>query len=111
LKAKSDRSVERAATNETIFRDANERLRERRDELELDGATPFICECEEESCTTLIFATATEYESVRAEVRRFMLAPGHPFTLGEIISTNDRFVTVDKHGRAGEIAEERAPNR
>jgi hypothetical protein len=104
-----DRSVERAAENETRFRDANEKLEERRTELELDGATPFICECEEETCTALVLLSAEEYEEIRSKSNRFVLSPGHTFRMGEVVAENGRFMTVDKQGKAAEIAEERDP--
>jgi hypothetical protein len=90
------RSAERAAANEVTFRQANEELRRRRDALGLDGTTPFLCECEEESCTTLLHLTAQEYGEARAEASRFVLAPDHPFTNGTVVAENERFILVDK---------------
>ena len=90
------RSAERAAANEVTFRKANEELRRRRDEFELDGTTPFLCECEEESCTTLLRLTPKEYGEARAETSRFVLAPDHPYTNGTVVSENERFMLVDK---------------
>jgi hypothetical protein len=107
MTTQEDKSVERAAENEATFRDANEKLEERRIELELDGTTPFICECEEESCTTLVMLTGEEYEEIRSESNRFVLSPGHSFRMGEVVAENGRFMTVEKHGKAAEIAEER----
>ena len=102
------RSVERAAANETTFRKANEDLDETRAELGLDGATPFICECEEEGCTTLLFLTGDEYGEARAKPNRFVLAPGHPYTMGTTVLSDSRYILVEKHGKAGEIAEQEA---
>ena len=90
------RSAERAAANEVTFRQANEELRRRREEFRLDGTTPFLCECEEESCTTLLHLTAEEYGAARAEDSRFVLAPDHPYTNGTVVSQNERFMLVDK---------------
>ena len=109
MTAGGDKSVERAAKNEVAFREANEKLEERRIELEIEGATPFICECEEESCTTLVMLSGEEYEEIRSKPNRFVLSPGHSFRLGEIVAENGRFMTVDKHGKAGEIAEATDP--
>lgn len=102
------RSVERAAANESTFRKANEDLDRARGELGLDGATPFLCECEEERCTTLLFLTGSEYSEARAKPNRFVLAPEHPYTMGTTVLSDSRYMLVEKHGKAGEIAEEEA---
>ncbi len=109
MTTKEDRSVERAAENEAAFRDSNEKLEERRIELEIEGVTPFICECGQESCTTLVMLSGEEYEEIRSKPNRFVLSPGHSFQMGEIVAENGRFMTVDKHGKAAEIAEATDP--
>ncbi len=45
---------QRALENERLFRSANERIDERRRELDVDERTPYLCECEEPTCTELI---------------------------------------------------------
>jgi len=77
------RSEEQAERNERVFREANERIAERRGELEaLDGGTPFLCECEDERCTEVVQLDLDEYGRVRAHERQFLIARGHP-TRGE----------------------------
>ena len=72
-------SAERAAENESIFRNANERVEEQLGELTLEeGRSPFLCECEDVRCRTMLRLTREEYEHVRSEPNRFVLAPGHP---------------------------------
>ncbi len=58
-------SEERAARNEVLFREANEKLGDERQELELIGQTPFLCECGDPSCTELIRLSLEQYEHVR----------------------------------------------
>ncbi len=106
--SKEDRSLARAARNEVTFRNANQEIERRRADLEVEGATPFICECEEESCNTLVFLNQDEFAGAREKPNWFVLAPGHKFSSGTILSGNDRFVVVDKHGLAKEIAEREA---
>ena len=103
-----DKSAERAAANESTFREANEDLAKSRARLGLDGRTPFLCECQEETCTTLLSLTEDEYRQVRAKPNRFVLAPGHPYTLGVPVLSNSRYVLVEKHGKAREVAEREA---
>lgn len=98
---------ERAASNETIFRAANEAIK-RGD----DGATlrTFICECGDEECMTSIELTRDEYEGVRSEPHLFALVQGHERTGDSVIEEFERFTLVEKVGAAREIAEDRAPH-
>ena len=99
--------------NESVFREANERIADRRAELTaVDGPTPFLCECEDERCTALVRLTLDEYERVRSEATQFVVVPGHP-TGGEIEegAGGDGWVCVRKHGRAVEIVRETDPRR
>jgi hypothetical protein len=88
-------SDERALENERLFRSANERIHDRRTELDLDGRTPYLCECEDQTCTQLIRLTRDEYAGIRSIGARFVIAPGHP-TRGEPVERNEHFVVVDK---------------
>jgi len=104
------RSEERAAENESVFRDANERIEERLGELTVeDGRSPFLCECEDTACREVLRLTVEEYEAVRADPRRFIVAPGHPTTHAEIVERHDGFLVIEKLGEAGETAEELDP--
>lgn len=101
----SARSEERAARNETMFRDANERIAERRAELNaVEGRTPFLCECEDEACSELVRLTAAEYERVRAEPEQFVIVAGHPTDGDETVMRGEDWVCVRKGGVGGEIA-------
>jgi hypothetical protein len=104
------RSEEQAALNETVFREANERIAARRAELPaVEGRTPFLCECEDDTCTELVRLTLEEYRRVRADPTRFVVVRGHP-TRGSDDGDlgGDKWVAVRKSGRAGDIARERA---
>jgi hypothetical protein len=105
VRCETERSVARAAQNEVAFRNANQEIEQRRAELELDGPTPFLCECEEEQCQTLLFLSLDEYVGARKKPNWFVLAPGHEFRSGTIRSSNEHFMVVEKHGLAKEISE------
>ena len=94
------RDVETAIRNERLFRAANERIAARRDELGLiDATTPFLCECEDEACTTIVRLTVDEYRRVRARELTFLVVPGHP-TIGEPTEVaGDGWVCVSKEGK------------
>jgi hypothetical protein len=91
-----ERSDEQARENERRFREANEQIAAKRAELlSLDGATPYLCECEEPRCTEIVRLTLEEYRAVREHATRFFGVKGHPFR-GELVSETERFVVVEK---------------
>jgi hypothetical protein len=103
-------SAQRAAENESIFRDANERIEERLGELTLEeGRSPFLCECEDLRCREMLRLTRDEYETVRARPDRFVVAPGHAVTNVRLVSETGRFQVIEKTGEAGEIAADLDP--
>lgn len=103
----------RAAENESTFRAINERMRgadalhERRTALR-----EIVCECPQLDCTELVLLTADEYELVRSEGERFVVAPSKDHVLADVervVATRERFWVVEKVGMAGEIAQELDP--
>jgi hypothetical protein len=103
------RSAERVAFNDNLFRRAN-------DSIERSAAgigaeiehVPFICECAEESCTTVIRVPSDDYMRVRSDSRLFLNAPGHDEAAqgwAKVVERHADYVIVEKIGRAGEIAE------
>jgi hypothetical protein len=105
------RTEERAARNEVMFREANEKISIKGAQLEYTGRMPFLCECEEPGCTDVLRLERDEYERVRAAPRRFLLAPGHETRGERLIETTGRFTIVEKGGISGEIAEQTDPRR
>jgi hypothetical protein len=103
------RSEERAARNEVLFREANERLGDKRQELEITGRTPFLCECGDPSCTELLRLSLEEYEHVRTNASWFLIVAGHDAQDATLAEDHDGYVIVGKHGVAGRIAEEENP--
>lgn len=87
-------SVERAARNQTLFREVNERIAELAGELDENDESPFqpfICECSHDDCAESVEATLAEYEAIRANGARFLLAPGHELPVSSMCSA----ATVD----------------
>jgi hypothetical protein len=103
-------SQERSARNESVFREANELIEERVDELVLQGGRPvFLCECDDIECRAVLRLTREEYEEVRSEPNRFVVAPGHEDEGSEVVLTTDRYQVIEKSGRAGSVAERLDP--
>jgi hypothetical protein len=103
------RTEERAARNEVLFRQANEKISDKGEELEIAGELPFLCECEEPTCMQILRLTQEEYERARSSARQFVLAPGHETRDAQPIETTDRFTIVKKSGVSAEIAERADP--
>ena len=104
-------SQERAARNEVLFRKANEKLGDKRQELNIDGQTPFLCECSNPECTELLHLSLEQYEHVRSQPNWFLLAHGHDGQSAEVAEDHGEYVIVSKAGLAGRIAEEENPRQ
>jgi hypothetical protein len=107
-----DRSAERVARNDAIFREANERINDTAEAEDMTEQIPFLCECAEENCTEIVRLSHEEYESVRKDATHFLNAPGHDVAGGryvEVIERNHTYVVVRKIGAAAEIVEDSDP--
>lgn len=104
---------ERAAQNEALFRSVNEEI-ERLGQVWAGSSqqlTAFVCECSDGTCSQQIQLTPNEYEAVRAESRRFAVAPGHVTEkIEHVVHTTDRYLVVEKDTpEAVEIVENSDP--
>jgi hypothetical protein len=89
----------RKATTEAIFRHVNERIAESAERFDADEAE-FVCECGDRSCTHRLEAQLDDYERVRAEPTRFLLAPGHEDeAIEKVVERCGRFEVVEKFER------------
>ena len=86
----AERTQERIAKNNTIFRDANEHIRAKADEYQSDiERIPFLCECPREHCTEL----------VRSNDSHFFMVPDHAAAeqpLGTVVQREEGYVIVEK---------------
>jgi hypothetical protein len=102
-------SAERVARNDVIFRDANEKIGERAEALDItDERVPFLCECADEGCTEVVLLTMDEYSRVREHQTRFINAPGHDRSAGrwaQAVEHHGTYDVVEKVGRAAELVE------
>ena len=102
---------EAKAKNEEFFRKVNEEIEAISQTIPATApAMDFLCECDDVECHGKVNATRSEYESVRAEPTHFMVLPGHVDPRVErVVSSNDRFIVVEKEGVAARDAEETDP--
>ena len=102
---------ERLAKNEVLFRSVNEAIEQQALRFGgVDDEYEFVCECSSAECVERVTLTLRQYEQVRAEGTRFVLAPGHTNPEVEVVvhGTADHQV-VEKDGAAGIIAEQADP--
>jgi hypothetical protein len=104
------RSAEQRAKNESIFREANEKLEDKVVELSLtEERTPYLCECDDPSCTEIIRLTIPEYEAVRGNPRQFIIAPKHDAAPDRVVEEHEGFTVIQKTGEEGRLVEEQDP--
>jgi hypothetical protein len=104
---------ERLARNESLFREVNERINGIAAEFSrFAGAEEYeyVCECSDPDCVERISLTGEEYEQIRADGTRFVLAPGHVRQqIERVVQETDDHVVVEKHGVAGDVAADSDP--
>lgn len=98
---------ERAAANESLFREVNERI----EDLPTTASfTQFVCECHDDKCDVRVSMTVEEYEHIRAEGNRFFVLPGHQAAgVDDVVESTDRYLVVRKIGAGEHVAERLDP--
>jgi hypothetical protein len=93
-------STERIRTNNKRFREANETINGRAEELGADmQRLPFLCECPAEDCVEILRLTRAEYAAIREHGDRFMTAVGHAeaeLPIGQVVARHNGYVVVEK---------------
>ena len=93
------------ARNGSVFRDANERIRESAERYRVTDLVPFICECADPACSAVIRISVSEYKDVRSDHGLFLNAIGHAAATagsGEVEQRRDGYEVVRKHRQASE---------
>jgi len=102
----------RVGLNEAVFREVNERLRDLNQTFTtISDRMDLICECADTSCTEHVSMPPAEYETVRADARRFVVVPGHEAgeDVERVVETHAEYLVVEKRGDAAREAEETDP--
>src|SRR5215213_8942046 len=98
----------RAAQNQALFREVNERIESLNGPFTAEAPiSDLVCECADGACTERIGVTATEYERVRGDGSRFLVAPAdsHYFAdVERVVERHERFWVVEKFEHAGRVA-------
>ena len=96
----------RAAKNEVVLRDLNERLR-RHPVSRSPRFWEWVCECADMTCMKAIELSIEEYDAVRAATTRFAVAPGTEHVnleIERVVQREERYWVVEKIGVGAEIS-------
>lgn len=111
MSTKSGKSLpERAAEYQSRFRAYNERV-EAHNAAHHWVDPPFadwLCECARTDCVQSVQLSIGEYESVRSEATRFLVAPSEEHVIADVervVERFDRYWVVEKVGRAADLSE------
>ena len=102
----------RVGLNEAVFREVNERLRDLNQTFTtLSERMDLICECSDTSCAEHLSMSPAEYETVRADARRFVVIPGHEEgpNIERVVERHEGYNVVEKRGDAAREAEQTDP--
>jgi hypothetical protein len=84
------------ARTESAFREVNEAIAGTAVRFDAEE-TDFICECADPHCAHRMTVELEDYEEVRSDATRFLLAPGHHEPKVErIVERNEEFEVVEK---------------
>src|SRR6478672_1705534 len=91
----SEAREERLAKNEATFRVLNENILSIASTLGGDEPFEFVCECATPGCFERLSLTLKEYERVRGDGARFLLAAVHEdMEIERVFAVRDRYVVV-----------------
>ena len=97
----------RAAKNEVVLRDLNERLKGYPASQD-QRFSEWVCECADMTCSRPVELSIEEYEMIRADPRRFVVAPGAEHVnpdIERVVQQEMRYWVVEKIGVGAEISE------
>jgi hypothetical protein len=106
----TDESKKRVAHNEDVFRKLNERIEAGRWPGDEATGMAICCECGDLGCNLLLEIAPADYERVRADPRRFVVAPGHELPEVErVVERSGDYLVIEKLDEPGRIAEAQDP--
>ena len=102
---------ERVARNEATTREINEDIERAHQDADPQDHVRILCECGREECDRVLAITLAEYESLRADPRRFAVAHDHVIAdVEQVVAETDRYAVVAKReGTPAEVAVEEDP--
>ena len=98
---------DRAARNEALFRQVNERVRDVSEAFGALDPTPvdFVCECALPDCTEPVSLRLHEYEAVRSDPTHFVVIAAHVIPdIERVVADRGSYVVVEKCDGEQDIA-------
>jgi hypothetical protein len=101
----------RAARNQSLFREINERIQSLNETFgRLLPMGEWVCECADDACTEHMELTLEEYERIRRDANHFPVLPGHELPdVERVVERHERYLVVEKIGQAAAVARELDP--
>lgn len=98
---------QRAARNESLFREVNANIASLEERYgDSPGQPVYICECANAGCAEQLSVEPDVYRRVRAQPRWFLLVPGHEDPeIERVVERRPGYLIVEKTGTAGAVAE------
>jgi len=105
-----DERKRRLVENENLFREVNEQIKKLTATLHGPGPYDFLCECSNGDCDRRVTLELSEYESVRSQGDRFLVAPGHVLPeIERVVKSSAAYEVVDKDDEVESLALARDP--
>jgi hypothetical protein len=106
--SENDLRAGRGARTQAMFRAVNEQVKGINEAFsDVVALGDWTCECFDQSCSKIVALTIEEYESLRADPKRFGVAPGDTHVdeaIERVVKKNDRYWIVEKMGLAADLA-------
>jgi hypothetical protein len=103
----------RAARNQSLFREVNERVKDVNDSFHsFTSVSDWICECANDTCVERVEMAMQEYEHVRADGARFFVAPSNEHVWPDAERVTERhgnYWVVEKIELGARIAKQQDP--
>jgi hypothetical protein len=102
--------AERAARNEEVFREINERIEEGAEQHQVASTLPFHCECGQLTCTETIELDPSIYDKIAEHPFQFIVRPEHRIDeIERVIADHGSYCVVEKIGEARAEIEQEHP--
>jgi hypothetical protein len=110
-----DLRQQRAAENQSLFRAVNAQLIALNETFEeLTDRSLFVCECAKMACIQEIDMLLADYQRIRANPRRFIVAPSAEHVVPDverIVEEHETYFVVEKIGVGARVAEAAATRK
>ena len=104
--------AERAARNETVFRDINERIEAGAEMLGITASELIHCECDRVECLEMVEMRPAAYREVLDRRYHFITALGHADPrIEQVVEEHDNYCVVEKIGEAREALDKQHPQQ